>query len=160
MGHPNHAAPIVPVVKLDKTVRICSDFKQTVNQVSRLDKYPIPQIDDLFATLAGGKSFAKLFMSQAYQQILLDEDSKKYVVINTHRGLYRYNRLPFGVSSAPGIFQRVMESLLGGIPGVAVHIDDILVTEKSTSEHLSALDDVLARLKKAGLCLKKPRNAS
>ncbi len=50
------AAPIVPVVKLDKTVRICSDFKQTVNQVSRLDKYPIPRIDNLFATLAGGKS--------------------------------------------------------------------------------------------------------
>ena len=102
------AAPIVPVIKPDKSVRICGDFKLTVNQASKLDRYPIPRIDDLFATLAGGESFTKLDMSQAFQQILLDEESKSYVVINTHKGLFRYNRLPFGVSSAPGIFQRVM----------------------------------------------------
>ncbi len=52
-------------------------------------------------------------------------DSKQYVVINTHRGLFRYNWLPFGVSSAPGIFQRAMESLLQGIPNIAIYLDDI-----------------------------------
>ena len=93
-------------MKKDGTsLRICGDFKVTVNQVSKLDKYPIPKIDDLFAQLAGGKMFTKLDMSQAYQQLVLEEDSRKYVVINTHRGLFRYNRLPFGISSAPGIFQ-------------------------------------------------------
>ena len=78
------AAPIIPVVKQDdKSLRICGDFKLTVNQVSRLDRYPIPRIEDLFAKLAGGQSFTKLDMSQAYQQILLDEDSRSLVVINT-----------------------------------------------------------------------------
>ena len=104
------AAPIVPVLKSDgESIRICGDFKVTVNQVSKLDQYPI---EDLFTKLAGGKTFTKLDMSQAYQQLVLDKESRKYVVINTHRGLFRYNRLPFGVSSAPGIFQRTMENLL------------------------------------------------
>ena len=98
------AAPIVPVLKSDQTsIRICGDFEQTVNPVSKLDRYPIPKIEDLFSTLAGGKIFSKIDLSQAYQQLPLDEESKQYVVINTHKGLFRYTRLPFGISSAPGI---------------------------------------------------------
>lgn len=99
------AAPIVPVLKADKeSIRICGDFKQTVNTASKLDRYPIPKIEDLFAKLLGGQGFTKLGMSQVYQQISLEEEYRKYVVINTHRGLFQYNRLPFGVSSDPGIF--------------------------------------------------------
>ena len=103
--HSEWAAPIVPVMKADcQSVRICGDFKQTVNKASPLDKYPIPKIEDLFSQLAGGQKFTKLDMSQVYQQICLDDESKKYVVINTSKGLLQYNRLPFGISSAPGIF--------------------------------------------------------
>ena len=70
----NWAAPIVPMWKKDKeSVRVCSDFKLTVNKVARLDRYPIPRIEYLLAKLAGGKQFSKLDMSQAYQQLLLDE---------------------------------------------------------------------------------------
>ena len=152
------AAPIVAVLKADgKSVRICGDFKVTINQASKLDRYPIPKIEDLLAQLAGGKAFTKLDMSQAYQQLLLEEESKKYVIINTHRGLFRYNRLPYGVASAPGIFQRVMESLLSGIPGVVVYIDDILITGKTEADHLAALEEVLKRLEEAGLRLKKDK---
>ena len=116
-------------MKVDKKLlRICSDFKHTVNWASKLDRYPTPKIEDLFAKLVGGKGFSKLYMSLAYQQIPLKENSKKIVVINTHRGFFQYNKLPFGVSSAPGVFQRVMESILSGIPNVVVYIDDILVT--------------------------------
>lgn len=72
------AAPIVPVLKSDKKfIRICGDFKLTVNQASRLNKYPIPKIEDLCAKLAGGKLFTKLDMRQAYQQLLLDDASKQ-----------------------------------------------------------------------------------
>ena len=80
------AAPIVPVIKSDHvSIHLCGNFKQTVNQASKLDKYPIPKIEDLFAKLGGGRSLTKLDMLQAYQQLVLDEESRKYVVINTHR---------------------------------------------------------------------------
>ena len=94
-------------------------------------------------------------MSQAYQQILLDEPSKNLVVIKTPKGFFKYNRLPFGVSCTPGIFQRVMDSLLKGIPGVVVYLDDILITRPSEEEHLSSLKQVLTRLQDAGLRLNK-----
>ena len=77
------AAPIVAVLKRDKnSVRICGDFSVTVNPVAKLDKYPIPKVEDLFTRLSKGKHFSKLDLSQAYQQLLMDDDSKKYVTIN------------------------------------------------------------------------------
>ena len=107
----------------------------------------------MFSTLAGGITFTKLDMSQAYQQLTLDDSSKEVVTINTHKGLFCYQRLPFGVSSAPGIFQRTMESLLQGIPRVLVYLDDILITGTSQEEHRANLKEVLSRLKEAGLRL-------
>ena len=95
--------------------------------------------------------FTKLDLSQAYQQLPLDEESKQYIVVNTHKGLFRYVKLPFGISSAPGIFQCVMDILLQGISGVVTYIDDILVTGPLDEEHLKALDETLSHLHKAGL---------
>ena len=96
-------------------------------------------------------------MSQAYQQLELDDQSKEIVTINTHKGLFTYHRLPFGVSSAPGIFQRIIESVLQGIPHVLVYLDDILVTGQNTEEHLKNLEEVLSRLQQAGLRLKSSK---
>ena len=83
------ASPIVAVKKVDKkSVHICGDFKRTINPVSKLDRYPLPKIEDLFAKLSGGQSFTKLDLSQAYQQLPLDEASRQYVVINTLKGYF------------------------------------------------------------------------
>ena len=153
------ATPIVPVVKPDGSVRICGDYKLTANRVAKLDTYPLPRIEDLFASLSGGKQFSKLDLAHAYQQIPLDKESKKLVVINTHKGLYQYNRLPFGIASAPAIFQKAMEGLLQGIEHVTVYIDDILVTGRTEEEHLQNLEEVLSRLEKAGIRLKKSKCA-
>ena len=139
------AAPIVPVVKTDGTVRICGDYKCTVNQVSKLDNYPIPKTEELLTSLGGGEKFTKLDMSQAYQQLKLDEESKKFTTINTHKGLFQYNRLLFGVSS-PGIDQRAIENLLQGIPHVIVRMDDILVSGEDDVKHLENRTEVLTRL--------------
>ena len=98
------AAPIVSVLKPDNSVRICGDYKVTVNQVSKLEQYPISRLEDLFEKLSGGDKFRKLGMSHAYQQLKLDEASKPYLTIHTHQGLFQVNRLPFGVSSSPAIF--------------------------------------------------------
>ena len=98
------AAPIVPVVKKDGSVRICGDYRLTVNRAAKPDTYPLPRVDDIFASLSGGKTFSKLDLANAYQQIPLEQQSKQLVTINTHKGLYCYNRLPFGISAAPLIF--------------------------------------------------------
>ena len=119
-----------------------------------MDSYPLPKIDDLFASLAGGKTFSKLDLANAYQQIPLDEASRKSVAINTHKGLFQYNRLPFGVSAAPSIFQRTMETLLQGLPGVCLYLDDILITGKTDQEHLTNLSAVLQKLAAAGMKLR------
>ena len=98
------AAPIVPVTKPDGSIRVCGDYKLTVNQASHTEQYPLPRVEDLFAALAGGKTFTKLDLSQAYLQLEMDESCKKFLTVNTHKGLFEYNRLPFGVSSAPANF--------------------------------------------------------
>ena len=112
------AAPIVLAIKTDGSICICVDYKVMVNQAAKLDKYPLPWIDIIVAVLEGGKIFSKLDLAHAYQQVPLDEASKKFTTINTSKGLYQNTHLPFGVPSSPSIFQRMMEGVLQGITNV------------------------------------------
>ncbi len=126
----------------------------TINQVTEIESYPLPRVEELFAAMSGGKQFTKLDLSQAYLQIELEEESKQFVTINTHQGLFQFiNRLPFGVSSAPAIFQRCMENLLRGCKNVAIYIDDILITGPTQEEHLKTLEKVLSILDEANVRL-------
>ncbi|XP_037944459.1 uncharacterized protein K02A2.6-like [Teleopsis dalmanni] len=104
--------PIVPVLKKNGEVRICGDFKITVNPNLIVEKYPLPRIEDIFAKLEGGVEFSKLDMSMAYQQIELDDQAKEFTTISTAKGLFQYNRLVYGLASAPAIFQKIMDKLL------------------------------------------------
>ena len=155
--HSDWAAPIVPVPKRDGKIRICGDYTVTVNQALAVDQHPLPKPDDLFAALAGGQKFTKLDLSQAYFQLSLDEESKEFVTINTHKGLFRFNRLPFGVSSAPAQFQKVMDEILQGIPKCMCYIDDICITGANTAEHLRILAQVLQRLEEHGVRIKRSK---
>ena len=116
-----------------------------------MEQYPLPKPDDIFATLARGKLFTTLDLTHAYNQLQLDDESKKYVTINTHKGLYRYTRLLFGIASAPAIFQQTMDTILQGAKGVACYIDDLIITGKSDCEHLANLEEVLKRLLRHGV---------
>ena len=80
-----------------------------------------------------------------------EEQSRQYVVINTHKDFFRFNWLPLGVLSALGIFQRVTESLVSNIPGVVMYLDDILVSGHTVKDHLSSLEQVLQKLSAVGL---------
>ena len=151
------AAPLVPVIKPTGKLRLCGDYKVTVNKAISLDTYPLPLIDELFANLSGGVSFTKLDLSQAYHQLPLEEESRKLTTVNTPSGLYEYLRLPYGISSAVGIFQRTIENMLKGLSGVCVYLDDILVTGKSTEEHLQNLRAVLFRLQENGVKLREEK---
>ena len=154
ISHSEWAAPIVPVIKNNGDVRMCGDFKVTVNQCLDIEQYPLPKIDDLYANLQGGERFTILDLSEAFLQMELDEGSRKYLLVNTHRGLFRYKRLPFGVSSAPALFQRAMDTILQGLTGVVCYQDDILVTGKEIDDHLKNLERVFGRLKEFGLRLR------
>ena len=112
-------------------------------------------MEDLLAKLAGGKKFTTLDMSLAYQEVCWTKPHRSYVVINTHKGLFRYTCLPYGVSSAPAIFQQVMENLLQDIPGVMVYINDVLITGPDEQSHLEALTTVLTGMEQAGLRLSR-----
>ncbi len=118
VNHATWAAPLVPVPKKDGTLRLCGDYKVTINLDLLVDQYPLPKPADLMACLTGGVCFSKLDLSSAYQQMLLDDESAKLVTVNIHQGLYEYTRLPFGVASAPAMFQRAMDTILRGIPQV------------------------------------------
>ena len=98
--------PIVPVVKRDGIIQICRNYKLTVNAVSKTDSYHLPCIEDSFASLSHGKTFTKLDLAHAYQQIPLAEDAQNLTTINTHKGLFQHTRLPFGVTPAPALFQQ------------------------------------------------------
>ena len=157
VDHSVWATPIVIVPKADKSVRVCGDYKLTVNPCIKVAQHPLPAAEEIFATLAGGTLFTKLDLAHAYQQLELDEHAQELLSINTHRGLYRYTRLPFGVSSAPAMFQAVLEHILRGLNKVRCRLDDILLNEKSEWEHLKLLDEVLTRLEQTGVKLKKSK---
>ena len=145
------ATPIVPVVKRNGSVCVCGNFKVSVTPVLLTEQYPLPRIEDIFANLAGGKHFSKLDLRQAYHQMEVTKASKKFLIINTHKGLFRYNRLVFGISSSPAMWQRAIDQVLQGIPGVQCILDDMIVSGKTNEEHLENLERVLKRLQDVGL---------
>ncbi|XP_028163909.1 uncharacterized protein K02A2.6-like [Ostrinia furnacalis] len=155
--HSEYASPIVPVLKKNGSVRICADYSATINKQLLVEQYPLPTVSELFSKLHGGQQFSKLDLSMAYNQFLLDEESQNITCINTHRGLFNYTRLVFGLSSAPSIFQRAMENILAGLDGVLCLLDDVLVTDNCPELHLKKLHIVLKRLQDAGLTLQKEK---
>ena len=136
------AIRLVVVPKTNGRLRVCGDYKVTINQYAEKKVYPLPTTEDLFAQIAGAQSFSKLDMSQAYQQLILDEDSKMLLVVNTPRGLFQYTRLPYGVSKAPPIFLSIMDRILQGLPE-ACYLDDILIATKTEEEHDTLLEQTL-----------------
>ena len=143
--------PLVPVMKPNgKDIRVCANYKITVNKYLKDDNHPLPRIEELFAALQGGQSFSKLDLSNAYNQLVLDDETKNLLAWSTPYGIYCVNRLPFGTKPACAIFQRVIEKTLQGIGGTVNLLDDILITGSNEQEHLKNLDAVLNRLQTAG----------
>ena len=95
-----------------------------------------------------------LDLSQAYQQLVLNPESRNFLTVNTHKELCRPTRLYFGVQSVSGIFQLELESRVSHIPFVKVRSDDILISGKNDKEHLENLRQVLHNIQEKGLRLK------
>ena len=101
--------------------------------------------------LAGGEKFTKLDLTQAYLSINVDPEHRKYVTINTQKGLYQYNRVPYGVTDSGAKFQKPLDQLLTGAQGAQAMVDDVIITGRDDAEHLRNLEEVLQRLQNAGL---------
>lgn len=140
------ASPIVIVPKDNGELRLCVDYKVTVNKMLDTDHYPLPLPEDIFNSLCNSKVFCVIDLGGAYQQLRLDSISKDYLTINTHLGLYQPNRLQFGVSSGPSIFQSVMDRILQGITDVYCYIDDIIIKGETLSQCHETLVKVFQRL--------------
>lgn len=153
------STPVVPVVKKNGKIRLCGDYKCTVNPALQWETYPLPTTEQLFANLAGCKVFSRLDLDQAYQQLTVDDETADLLTVNTHRGLFRVTRLPFGVATAVAIFQRYMEELLAGLPMVHVYLDDIIVGGRTEEEHHRNLRAVLNRIQEDGVRLSKDKCA-
>jgi hypothetical protein len=134
------------------------DYKVSVNKQVATNCYPIPIVDEILFTLGSNKKFfSKLDLSNAYFQILLDEESSIITTINTHKGLFRFLRLPFGIRSAPFIFQETIEKSIAGLEGVAAYLDDIIVTGDSRQDHIVKLRALFDRFRKLGVKLKREK---
>lgn len=143
------------VSKPNGTVCICRDFKVFVNAYADIQRYSLPHPKELRAALVSGTVFSKIDIADAYLQMDMDLESRKYLVISTHRGLFRYTRLPFGFHGALAIFQSAIDMILHGLSGVAAYLDDILITGTDEQEHLPRLRWLFQRLLAAGVRLKK-----
>ncbi|XP_015263543.1 PREDICTED: uncharacterized protein K02A2.6-like [Gekko japonicus] len=159
VAHAVWETPIVIPVKPNRdkpngSVRICADYKCTLNRALQDHAYPVPVVSHVLATLGGAKIFGKLDLAQAYQQLPVDEATAEAQTIVTHRGAFRVKRLSFGVSVAPGLFQQLMDSLLKGIPGVTPFFDDVLIAAATPADFATRLRTVLGRFQDAGLKVK------
>nr|XP_049467012.1 uncharacterized protein K02A2.6-like [Anopheles coluzzii] len=148
------AAPIVAVRKPNGRVHICADYSTGLNEALEPNHYPLPTSEEIFAQLNGSTVFNIVDLSDAYLQLEVDDDSKKRLTINTHRGLFRFNRLAPGVKSAPGVFQRVVDGMIADIPGVRSFIDDVIVFGKDISSHATSLNLLFLRFKEYGFHVK------
>ena len=149
-----YASPIVLVRKKNGSLRMCVDFRR-LNSKTRRDAFPLPRIDESLDALQGARFFSTMDLASGYHQVEVEEEDKPKTAFTTPFGLWEYNRMPFGLCSAPSTFQRLMTSGMNDLlfQVLLVYLDDILVFSKTFQEHLERLRIVLSRLREMGLKL-------
>lgn len=153
-SHSPYASPVVMVRKKNGKTRLCVDYR-LVNKETIKENYPLPIIEDLIDRLSGHKYFTVLDFRAGYHQISLAEDSIPITAFITPEGKYEYVRVPFGLTNAPYVFQRAVDSILDDLRfnKAIVYLDDILIPSKNLDEGIKNLKQVLRRLQDNGVCL-------
>ena len=148
--------PMVPVQKSNGKLRICVDLRRLNSAVKR-SRFVLPTLEDIAPKLAGAQYFSKLDASSGFWQIPLHPDSAKLTTFMTPFGRFCFRRLPFGITSAPEIFQSLMSDLLKNREGCEAIMDDIIVYGKSAEEHDENLQNTFEVIKESGLKLNKEK---
>lgn len=153
------SSPILLVPKKDKTYRFCVDYRK-LNQVTERDAYPLPYVANTLDKLRDAKFMTSLDIKSAYWQIPVAESSRQYTAFTIpNRGLYQFKRMPFGLHNGPATWQRFIDTVLGPElePYVFVYLDDILIVTPTYDKHITILEEVLKRIKDAGLTLNREK---
>ena len=116
-----------------------------------------PQPEEGFNKLNGGKVFSKIDLIEAYLRIPVEENSSKLLYINTHTGLYKFDRVAFGIKIAPAIFQQVMDTMLGCFDFTLPYLDDIVISSKTKELHREHLNKVFAQIREFGFKVKETK---
>ena len=133
------------MLKKSREIRVCADFSTNLNAALKDLHYPLPSPEEVFSKLNSNSFFSKIDLSDAYLQIPVNNDSGNLIYINTDRGLYIYERLPFGVKVAPAIFQQIMDTMLGGLDFAIAYLDDIIIAGRNMEQHKDHIYQVFKR---------------
>ena len=150
-------APIVPIRKPDKSIRLCIDYRE-INKVTPLDRHIIPTLPQILDRIGHASVLSKVDLTSGFHQIPVQPDSRDYTTFLSPKGKYRFVRMPFGLKNAPSHFQRTMEQVLASVADcAAVYIDDVIIFSSSWQEHLKHLARVFESFRQAGLTAKSSK---
>ncbi len=147
-----YASPVLFAKKPGGGWRFCVDYRR-LNSRTQIDPYPLPLIDEVLDKLQGATVFTKVDVRQAFHRIRMHPDSVPLTAFRTRYGLYEYNVLPFGLCNGPATFQRYINEVLFDLLDecCTAYVDDILIYSHDPLEHQAHVQQVLQRLREAGL---------
>ena len=145
------ASPMVTVKKPDGSARLCVDFRK-INGLTRQTPFYMPRVEEVIEGVGQAGFISKLDLSKGYYQVQLDKESIQKTAFTSHRGVYEFTRMPFGVKNAPAYFQELVNKVLAEQRQWATaYMDDVVVYSKTWEDHLNHIESVLKALQKAGL---------
>ena len=149
------ASPVVLAPKKDGSIRFCVDYRK-LNSMTARDAYPIPRIDDTLDALQEAKYISTLDLRSGYWQVEMNQESKEKTAFISHKGLFEFNVMPYGLTNAPATFQRLMDIVLAGLKWQCclVYIDDVVIYSPTFEQHLVDVEKVFRALREANLTLK------
>ncbi len=149
------AFPIVPVLKPDKTVRLCVDYKP-LNEVTQSDPFPTGNIREVLDNMAGAQYFSVIDLAQGYLQVPLKEQDQAKTAFRSPTGFWEWTRMCYGLKGSPATFARLMRKVVNQIPAdrLALYMDDLCIISKTFDDHLRNLQQVFDALRRHGLRIK------